>query len=441
MIRFTWLKRYMPRSLFGRALLIMLVPLIALQLIVGAGFIQRHFDGVTRQLALGVALETKTIIADLERKGALSDETLRDAQALQLSLALDPDGAFEPGFRNDWYDLSGRRIKPTMETVLERALYIDLQSNFREVQIKAPTSAGVLSIIAPRKRMSTSNPHQLLVIMTFSALVLTLISVLFLRNQVRPITRLAGAAEAFGKGRNVPYRVSGADEVRRAGLEFLSMRQRIERHMEQRTLMLSGVSHDLRTPLTRMRLALATASEPEDLTALEVDISEMEAMIDSFIDFARDTSVEDAVLTDPVALLRSIIAETPGTADRVQFTASKTMRPREIPLRVSAFRRAVQNLLNNALRYGGMVEMSAAMSSRSLTICVEDDGPGIPLSERENAMRAFTRLDEARNQDAGAASGLGLAIVLDVARVHGGQLLLDDSKSLGGLKAVLTIPR
>jgi len=317
---------------------------------------------------------------------------------------------------------------------------VDLQSNVREARISAQTTQGVIHVVAPRKRMSASNPHQLLVIMTFSALVLTLISILFLRNQVRPIARLADAAEAFGKGRVATYRPAGADEVRRAGLAFMSMRQRIERHLEQRTLMLSGVSHDLRTPLTRMRLGIATATDADDLAALTKDIEDMEAMIDSFIEFARDTSIEAAQPVDPVKLVAAVVKDTPQARDRLKFN-DNTQRHGPMPLRVQALRRAVQNLIDNALRYADLAEVTVEMSASALVIAVEDNGPGIPPEDAERATRAFTRLDVARNQDAGAGSGLGLAIVLDVARAHGGQLMLHKSARLGGLKASLSLPR
>jgi two-component system osmolarity sensor histidine kinase EnvZ len=439
---FIWLKQYMPRSLIGRAMAIMLLPIILLQLIVGAVFIQRHFDGVTAQLATGVALEIETLIALVETDGGITPRTHQTAEGMRLTLALDPQGRIQNTFKRRWFDVSGRTIRQIIQDQLNREIDIDLARTTREVDLRVPTDEGLLMITAPRKRLSAANPHQLLVIMITSSLILTYISYLFLRNQVKPITRLARAAEAFGKGRSDEYKPSGADEVRSAGIEFLSMRQRIERHLEQRTLMLSGVSHDLRTPLTRMKLALATVDESTDLDALSQDIVEMEEMLDGFLAFARDTSVEKTALTDPVDLARKIVQNTPQSDGKLSLNVAQ-MHDGEtrVNLRPIAARRAVQNLVNNALKYGDQVRLSVRLGTRAVSFSVEDNGPGIDASERERAVRPFTRLDPSRNQDAGAGSGLGLAIALDVARTHGGTLSLDEGSDLGGLKATISFPR
>ena len=285
----------------------------------------------------------------------------------------------------------------------------------------------------PRDAVSASNPHQLLVLMVVVSLLVTIVSMAFLRGQIRPIRRLAQAAEAFGRGRAMPYRPTGATEVRQAGTAFLEMRARIERHIEQRTLLLSGVSHDLRTPLTRMKLELSMMDGPE-VEALHGDVEAMERIIDTFLDFARGDATGGWAEVDALDLVRKAVAEAlPGRAVEVIGT------PTTSRLRPQGMDRALGNLLRNAARYGETLRAGVAVSEHALVLFVEDDGPGIADSEREAAMRPFARLDAARSGIEGNV-GLGLAIVQDVARAHGGVLRLGRS-DLGGLKAEIVLPR
>jgi len=267
---------------------------------------------------------------------------------------------------------------------------------------------------------------------------MTVIAYAFLRNQLRPIKRLADAAEAFGKGRSVAYRPRGALEVRAAGAAFLDMRSRIERQMEQRTLMLSGVSHDLRTPMTRLKLSLSLMPQDDEVRAALRDVADMERLVDEFLAFARGDAMETAEKTDPVALVARVVDNARRSAGSISLKSdgmgTALMRP-------DAVMRAVENLIGNALRFGTRCEVSVTVTERSIRICVEDDGPGIPRERREEAMRPFTRLDEARNPNRGGGVGLGLSIAADVARSHGGTLTLSDSARLGGLKAEIILAR
>lgn len=283
--------------------------------------------------------------------------------------------------------------------------------------------------------MSATNPHQLLVLMIFTSLLMTAVAFLFLRNQLRPITRLARAAEDFGKGRLAPYRPRGALEVRAAGRAFLDMRERIERQIEQRTLMLSGVSHDLRTPLTRLRLGLALLPEDPEVAALQADVAQMERMVDEFLAFVRGDAMEGTEPTDAVALVRAV-AERAGAV-----LAEIRGEPAPVEMRPQAVTRAVENLVSNARRYGSRVEISLWFREGSLWITVEDDGPGIPPEKRDEALRPFTRLDASRDPNKGGGVGLGLSIASDIALSHGGALRLGQSARLGGLKADLTLAR
>lgn len=440
------LKSYLPRSLLPRAILILIVPLIGLQLVVAVVFVQRHFEGVTRQMTRNIAREIAVAqqVIDTSPTGAIAQLRLDNlSRPLGIELTLDPDVEVSGPNSRLWYDLSGRALTQEMNALLGNALRVDLTANLRQVEAQLQTEKGRLTAIIPRSRVTASNPHQLLVLMIVTALVLTAIAILFLRNQLRPILQLADAADAFGKGRSVPFRPAGAEEVRRAGAAFLSMRARIERAIEQRTLMLSGVSHDLRTPLTRMKLSLALAEDqlPE---AREIgrDLDDMERMLNAFLAFARGDQMEETKRVD----LPALVADIAEQARRAGITLETDVQieagdPPEVMLREAAIRRALMNLITNAAWHGNRVRLSLRVAPRAVLFSVEDDGPGVPEDRREEVMRPFTRLDTARNQNRGGGAGLGLAIAQDVARSHGGALELSDSADLGGLRCVLRLPR
>ncbi|EPX76182.1 ATP-binding protein [Salipiger mucosus] len=424
---FQWLKRYMPRGLYGRAALILVLPVVTLQLVVSVVFIQRHFEGVSAQMT-----------RDISREINLSLEDPSAAAPLELELREVPVGEMPEADLRRWYDFSGlvvmdrlRRFVPGLERVL-------LPDDY-DVIAYVRRGDTVTEVTWARQRVSASNPHQLLVNMVVFGVLMTVIAFLYLRNQLRPITRLAEAAEAFGRGRHMPYSPSGAVEVRAAGHAFLDMRNRIERQIEQRTMMLSGVSHDLRTPLTRLRLGLSMLDD-EDRLPLERDVEDMQELIDAFLEFARDNSQEGEVEpVDPVALVEQIVGDA-GRAGR-PVTLRSVEGEGEVMLRPRAIRRALENLIGNGARYGTQCEVSVTLSDKSLRLRVEDDGPGIPPDRREEALRPFVRLDPARNQDKGTGVGLGLAIAADIARAHGGVLRLGESQRLGGLRADIVIAR
>jgi two-component system osmolarity sensor histidine kinase EnvZ len=290
-----------------------------------------------------------------------------------------------------------------------------------------------------RNRVSASNPHQLLVIMVVMGAVMTAIAYLFLRKQLRPITRMAAAATDYGKGRFTHFTPKGALEVRAAGMAFLDMRNRIERQTQSRTMMLSGVSHDLRTPLTRMRLGLSML-DADDAAPLIKDVEEMQHLLDAFLDFARSDAADVIAPTDPVTLLDAVVADAKRSNSPLQI-GTIAAPGTTIAMRPEAIRRALANLVGNALRYGSNAQISLTVAERSVVFTIEDDGPGIPANRREEATRPFVRLDPSRNQDRGSGVGLGLSIVSDIARTHGGMLRLGDSDTLGGLKADLVLAR
>ena len=435
------IKRYLPKSLFGRALLILLLPMLLLQIVVTGLFIQRHYAGVTQQMAAAVAREL-SYAADVVEAApdavAAQDRLDELARPLGLELALLPDMSLSLEARRRFYDLSGEALADTLRAHVPRPMAVDLVSLDKAATAEIQTAKGVLQAVIPRRRTIASNPHLLLVWMAVTASALAVVAVLFLRNQVRPIRELAGAAEAFGKGRARPFRPSGAEEVRRAGAAFLEMRRRIERQIEQRTNMLSAVSHDLRTPLTRMKLALEFMDDPE-AEDLKRDVGQMERMVQEFLEFSRGQGAEAAAKTDPAALLAAAVEDQRRMGREVALVAPDGAAP--MALRAGAMARALTNLMDNAARHGTCVRATLRANRRAVEFVIEDDGPGIPAELRETAFRPFTRLDASRNQDAGGGAGLGLAIALDVARSHGGTVMLDQSEELGGLKAVVKVPR
>ncbi|TDL78126.1 HAMP domain-containing protein [Palleronia sediminis] len=433
-----WLKRSAPRSLYARAALILLLPVVTIQLVVGVVFIQRLFEDVSEQMTGNLAFELRRIEALID--AAPDAAAARDAfgplaEALEIGAVL-PDPAPVTADRRALYDLSGRLVIDTLRDAMPGLRGVDLQSDDGLVNLTLATSKGDLGLIFDRDRVSAQNPHQLLVLMVATSLLMTIVAYLFLKNQLRPIKRLSEAAAAFGRGRALPYRPSGATEVRAAGAAFLDMRNRLERQMEARTLMLSGVSHDLRTPLTRLKLGLSLI-ESEDAADLRRDVDEMAGMLDAFLDFARDGALGDPVEIDPATLLRETAADARRGGQPVEL--GPVAEAGQVVLRPLAIRRVLENLIGNAARHGSRVRVSLAAYDRSLVFTVEDDGPGIAEDQREVAMRPFTRLDAARNQDRGGGVGLGLAVAVDIARQHGGTLRLGSSEALGGLRADLVL--
>lgn len=437
---FRWLKRYLPRSLYGRAALILVVPVVTLQLAVTIAFIQRHFEGVTQQMSRNLLLDVGYVLHEIETSPTLAEaqQRLDDLSApLALRVAL-PSDQPERNARA-FYDLSGKAMIESFQANLPELKAVDLTRDPRRVQMRVTTGFGDLEVSFSRGRVSASNPHQLLVLTVFLSILLTAVSYVFLRNQLRPIKRLALAADSFGRGRSVPFRPSGATEVRAAGAAFLDMRGRIERQIEQRTLMLSGVSHDLRTPLTRLKLGLSMMEETEEVEALKQDVTDMQRLLDEFLAYARGDALEESETVDPVDLVRHVVESSARAG--LDVTLGKIEGQGTVKMRPAAITRALENLIGNAVRYGTKARVSLSVLDRSVRFTIEDNGPGIPEHQREEAIKPFTRLEPARNQNRTTGVGLGLSITADIARGHGGALRLGESEDLGGLKADLVIAR
>ncbi len=437
---FGWLKQYMPRGLYGRALLILVLPVVTLQLLVSVVFIQRHFEGVTRQMTRAVAIDLSFVIdtaAQADSADAARTEVAAIAEPLEIAADW-PSQVPSVGDDHQFTDFTAPGVRRYLTELVPEIAEVSLADR-RRVKAYLETPHGPLSLEFNRQRVSASNPHQLLVIMVVLGALMTTIAYFFLRNQLRPIKRMAAAAAAYGKGRIANYSPSGAVEVRAAGMAFLDMRNRLEKQTQSRTMMLSGVSHDLRTPLTRLRLGLSLLDQ-DDAAPLIKDVDEMQHLLDAFLDFARADAGDDLVPTVPRSFVDDLLKDAARMGQAI--TLSQASGPDDpVPLRPLAIRRALVNLTSNALRYGDTAQIGVHVTDRAVRFVVEDDGPGIPQSRREEAIAPFTRLDKARNQDAGSGVGLGLAIVADIARSHGGVLRLGESETMGGLKAELVLAR
>ena len=438
---FMSLKYLMPRGLYGRAALILIVPVVTIQIVVSVTFIQRHFERVTEQMTQSVALEIKLLRNQINEAADLGDARARlavFASVLDLKVEL-PAPNPTPGDTRQFFDWSGRAVIATIRGTFPDLVASDLPSPPRVAKFTFNTKLGPLMVTVDRSRVSASNPHQLLVLMLVTSALMTYIAYLFLRNQLRPIKQLGDAAAAFGKGQHQAYRPRGALEVRAAGTAFLDMRGRIERQIEQRTLMLSGISHDLRSPLTRLKLGLSLLPEDADTKALLQDVGDMARLVDEFLAFVRGDATETPEDTNPVALAQRAVenAQRMGQAASMTATAAQV----NVRLRPAAVTRALENLIGNAVRYGKVARVSVALTDRTLRYTVEDDGPGIPKHRRDEAMLPFARLDGARDPNKGGGVGLGLSIAADIARSHGGTLRLGESEALGGLKAELVLAR
>lgn len=434
----------MPRGLFGRSLLIIVMPVVLMQAVVTYLLFDRQWDAVTMRISRAAAAQIVLFVQSYETLGPEKFE-IESVRLRETSFGLVPVvrvGEKMPTSESPAYDVLKRVFARELSTRINRPVWIDSLSNPDYVDIRIQLDGSVMHILAESKRVMSTNTHVWVLWMIATSLVFLSIAILFLRNQIRPIERLADAAEAFGKGRDVPdFRPSGATEVRRASLAFIDMRERISKFVQQRTEMLAGVSHDLRTPLTRMKLELAMMKEDASIQALKGDLEEMEHMLEEYLAFAKGQAGEGAVDTDVSQLLKEIAANAQRKADAKQPSKKLAVHvPMELTLEVrpNALRRCVMNLVENAMRHGSRAELHAIEHPDMIEIAVEDDGPGIPADRREEAFRPFHRLDSGRSLVTGGA-GLGLAIARDIARGHGGDIILQDS-ALGGLRAVLRLP-
>jgi two-component system osmolarity sensor histidine kinase EnvZ len=431
-----------PKGLYARALIIIIAPIVVLEGVIAYVFMERHWQAVTRRLSEQTARNVAALIEMYEDAPTRGEQLrLMDVarERLNVTMQVLPPGELPAARPRPFFDILDRALSREISKHVRRPFWIDTVGQSRNVEVRVQLPRAVLRFIATRSQTEVSNSEIFLMWMVGTSVILLTVSVLFLRNQIRPILRLAEAADAFGKGRPVPedFRPRGAREVRQAAEAFLVMRDRIRQHVEQRTTMLAGVSHDLRTVLTRFKLELAFLDDTAEVRSLKADVNEMQHMLEDYLAFARGDGGEEARLTNLRELLEEIHDEAQLMGTPIEVKMRKRREELVLPLKRQAFKRAVTNLVTNAARYGDQVVIRAATEGQWLRIEVDDDGPGIPASERENVFRPFYRIDKARPADGN--SGLGLAIARDIAKSHGGQIVLGES-SLGGLKAVISVP-
>jgi len=433
------LRAVLPKGLYARALLIIIVPMVVLQSVVAFVFMERHWNTVTRRLSAAVTQDIAALIdiyasypQDAERA------TIRRIAADRLGLSVDflPVSEMPPPGPKPFFSLLDQALSQELSRQIRRPFWIDAVGRSNLVEIRVRLDDTVLRVFAPRNAAYASNSEIFIFWMVGTSLVLLTVAIIFLRNQIKPILRLADAAESFGKGRDVPgFKPRGAREVRRAALAFIEMKRRVERTMEQRTTMLAGVSHDLRTILTRFKLELALIGDSPEVDAMRKDVDEMSGMLEDYLAFARGDSGEIAQPTDMTLALEELRsdAERHGHAATVAFHGLPV-----VTVKPASFKRCLGNLVSNAARHANTISITGHRDHRYLNVTVDDDGPGIPANKREEVFKPFLRLDDARNQDEGG-TGLGLAIARDIARSHGGDITLGDSP-MGGLRATARIP-
>jgi two-component system, OmpR family, osmolarity sensor histidine kinase EnvZ len=433
------LRSVMPKGLYARALLIIIVPMVVLQSVVAFVFMERHWNTVTQRLSNAVVQDIAALIDVYTTYPQDPDHAqIRRIAQDKLGLAVDflPLTDMPPPGPKPFFSLLDHALSEGISRRIARPFWIDTVGRSALVEIRIKLDNTVLRVFARRSAAYASNSEIFLIWMVGTSVVLLTVAILFLNNQIRPILRLADAAESFGKGREVPnFRPRGAREVRRAAIAFIEMKSRIERAMEQRTAMLAGVSHDLRTILTRFKLELALLRDRPEIEGMKKDVDEMARMLEAYLAFARGDSGEQSAPTDMAAFLEELKtdAERNGHQTSVAFHGHPI-----VTVRPAAFKRCLANLVSNAARHADAISITGHRDHRYLTVTVDDDGPGIPANMREEVFKPFLRLDDARNQDEGG-TGLGLAIARDIARSHGGDITLADAP-LGGLRAAVRVP-
>ncbi|WP_372690057.1 ATP-binding protein [Bosea sp. (in: a-proteobacteria)] len=430
--------RYMPKGLYPRALVIVIAPVVLLQSVIAYVFMERHWQTVTQRLSSAVSADIAMMIDVYESYPQDADASILAriaADRLGMDVDIIPNSDLPPPGPRPFFSLLDSALSTELASQVARPFWLDTVGRSSLIEIRIKLGSNVMRILTRRNSAYASNSHIFLLWMLGTSLILLTIAVLFLRNQIRPILKLADAAEAFGKGRDAEFRPRGAREVRRAGNAFIEMKRRVERAVGERTTMLNGVSHDLRTILTRFKLSLALLERSSEIDALEKDVDEMARMLEDYLAFARGDAGEAAVETDIRALMEELKSDAERQGHQTELTV---VGDPLVVIRPDAFRRLMTNLVSNAARYGDRIAIRATHDARYLIVMIDDDGPGIPQDQREDVFRPFFRLDEARNVDSGG-TGLGLAIARDIARAHGGDIILADSP-LGGLRATIRLP-
>ncbi|PCJ72041.1 MAG: two-component sensor histidine kinase [Rhodobiaceae bacterium] len=438
---FGLLKRFMPSGLYGRSLIIIVAPMVLLQVVVAYVFLERHWQMVTEKLSSAVisdiALLVEANATFPEQDPGAPQLTALAWEQLEMSVSFRPDEILPLEEPANGFSLLDQSLREQIEKRIGRPYWIDTVSHPEYVDIRIQMPDGVVRVLPLRSRVYATNTHIFLVWMVGASLLLIAIAILFLRNQIRPIERLARAAEEFGKGRDAStFKPSGAQEVRRAAAAFLDMRERIQRQIDQRTAMLAGVSHDLRTPLTRFKLQIAMLGDSAEIEELKTDVRDMEHMLEDYLAFAKGEEGEPVQIVNLGDLLAEVRLDAERHGNELAFNITTHV---SLPIRRATLKRCLTNLVDNATKHASTVQLTLLADDKTVTILIDDDGEGIAEDQLEEVFRPFHRLDTARNLDT-PGTGLGLAIARDIARSHGGEIILSQSP-LGGLRAHITLPR
>jgi two-component system osmolarity sensor histidine kinase EnvZ len=433
-------KKFLPRSLFGRSLLILITPVLIIQVITSYIFIDQHWNKMASRLSSAVAGEIAIIAEQFETPLDVDQRaivTRLSSQYLELIVSFVPDGSLLAPANKTMQSIVKKNLGQALSDRVRRPYQIMVDMNAKWVYVDIQLNNGLLNVAIPQRRLFSSSGYIFLLWMVGVSLLMLAISILFMRNQIRPIRRLAVVADRFGKGREIPssYKPEGAHEIRQASHAFIAMQERIKRQIQQRTAMLAGVSHDLRTPLTRMKLQAAMMPPSADVDALKEDMNDMERMLNAYLDFVRGEGGEQSQTTNIHDTLQRIVnaAKRTGALIRTSFDGNI-----EIAVKPVAFERALANIINNAHAYAKNIEVSTKLTNDYLEVIVDDDGPGISPEKRLDVFKPFYRVESSRNKATGGV-GLGLAISQDIVLGHGGAIHLEDSP-LGGLRVRVSVP-
>jgi len=439
------IRSIMPKGLFARSLLILTVPVLLIQIITIFVFLDRYWDEVTRRLVDGVMGEIAAITQMVtDEPPRYQFYEIQQASESNLKIILtSEEGTFKelekPKFTlfNSWPYLVYKALDKAAEYKIDYPHQISINTQDRDVLIQVQLENQFLNYNFSLKRIFSSSSYIFLLWMIGASFVLLIVAILFMRNQIRPIRRLAVAADRFGKGRDIPFfKVSGSSEIRLAAQSFLDMKDRINRQIQQRTTMLAGVSHDLRTPLTRMKLQLEMMKETDDVKAMKADINDMEKMISAYLQFARGEAGEETRDVDLKELTQRAIDSV--THLDAQFILNAPAEKYMVPVKEMAIIRCIVNILTNADRFADMVQVTLEKKESSIRIFIDDNGEGLSVDQYEDVFKPFYRGDKSRNVKT-ASVGLGLTIAQDIISSHGGSIELDKSP-MGGLRVILDLP-